>query len=138
MVIVMEQIWLEENQEYEKKEISRHNEILVLGKVVDAEWMEEVKRMILTEQREKRRKAQLLGIQKALEKKDAGKGTYGRPKIQLPEDFKEQIIQRIERNEKLAKYRKEIGMKRSTFYTCAKKCKDEWIKEKAQKTEFVE
>ena len=73
------------------------------------------------------------GIQKALEKKQAGEGTYGRPKLNLPDDFEESIrsIMRKEMNHE--SYRTKIGMKRSTYYKYVKVVKDRWKKEEAHK-----
>ena len=66
------------------------------------------------------------GIQKALEKKQLGEGSYGRPKLDLPEDFEE--CQRLIIKKQLSheSYRAKIGMKRSTYYKYVKQVRDQW------------
>lgn len=69
------------------------------------------------------------GIEKALKKKELGEGAYGRPRLDLPEDFEENIkaIMRKEMNHET--YREKIGMKRSTYYKYVKLFKDRWKQE---------
>lgn len=62
---------------------------------------------------------QYIGIKKALEMKKQGKGAYGRPCRQLPEDFEEKIIDCIKHGYALAEYCKEVDMPLSTFYKYA-------------------
>ena len=84
------------------------------------------KRRLAVKQRE--------GIQKALEKKQLGEGAYGRPKLNLPEDFEEvqKMIMRKEMNHE--SYRETIGMKRSTYYKYVKMIRDQWKEEELNKT----
>ncbi|WP_416326297.1 hypothetical protein [[Eubacterium] hominis] len=84
------------------------------------------KRRLAVKQRE--------GIQKALEKKQLGEGAYGRPKLNLPEDFEEvqKMIMRKEMNHE--SYREKIGMKRSTYYKYVKMIRDQWKEEELNKT----
>lgn len=63
------------------------------------------------------------GIEKALEKKRCGKGKYGRPCIDIPKEFNKMIVLYEQGNKPLEEYRKQINMKRSTFYKYAKKAK---------------
>lgn len=70
------------------------------------------------------RKAQRRGIALALERRKTGVGTYGRPHVDLPADFADQIL-RCNRNARpLEAYRKEIGLKKSTFYKYAKQVRE--------------
>ena len=83
------------------------------------------KRRLAVKQRE--------GIQKALEKKQQGEGAYGRPKLNLPEDF-EEVQKRIMRKEmNHESYRAKIGMKRSTYYKYVKMIRDQWKEEELNK-----
>ena len=68
------------------------------------------------------------GIQKALEKKQLGEGTYGRPKLNLPEDFEEcqKLIMKKQMSHET--YRQKIGMKRSTYYKYVKLVREGWKK----------
>ena len=83
------------------------------------------KRRLAVKQRE--------GIQKALEKKQQGEGAYGRPKLNLPEDFEEvqKMIMRKEMNHE--SYRTRIGMKRSTYYKYVKMIRDQWKEDELNK-----
>lgn len=70
---------------------------------------------------EELRKRQYVGIRKALAMKKEGRGTYGRPKTHLPEDFEEKVIDCIESGCCLSQYRKETELPQSTFYKYANK-----------------
>lgn len=59
-----------------------------------------------------------------MKRKYEGKGTYGRPKTILPEDFEERIEECLKRNLSLSDYCEEIGMKKSTFYKYAKRVQE--------------
>lgn len=63
------------------------------------------------------------GIKKALEKKQSGEGKYGRPCVSIPKEFDDMILLYERRHKPLEEYRKQINMKRSTFYKYAKKAK---------------
>lgn len=64
-----------------------------------------------------------------MKKKELGEGAYGRPRLDLPEDFEENIkaIMRKEMSHEV--YREKIGMKRSTYYKYVKLFKDRWKQE---------
>ena len=79
---------------------------------------------VLSLQKEKLKKCQRNGINLALKRKYEGKGTYGRPKTILPEDFDERIEECLKRNLSLSEYCEEIGMKKSTFYKYAKRVQE--------------
>lgn len=59
---------------------------------------------------------QKIGIQNALEKKKHGKGSYGRPKVPVPNDFAEVVRYHKEQGIPLINYQKKLGMSTSTFY----------------------
>lgn len=65
------------------------------------------------------RERQYIGIKKALEMKKEGRGSYGRPKAELPDDFEERVITCIGQGCSLSSYRKEINIPQSTFYKYA-------------------
>lgn len=69
---------------------------------------------------EKHHEKQINGIKAALALKYEGKGNYGRPLANLPENFKEKIIELKREHRPLEIYRNEIGIKKSTFYKYAK------------------
>ena len=95
-------------------------------KTVEPEWMISVYKMIIERVHEELVVEQRAGIKRALEKKRAGTGEYGRPRVKLPSDFEEQLKIRIKNNEDLSHYCEEIKMKKSTFYKWAKVYKDSW------------
>lgn len=70
--------------------------------------------------REALKKAQKRGIEEALALSKQGKGRYGRPRADIPEDFEEQIRYLKRNNLSLDSYRKSTNMKKSTFYKYAK------------------
>ena len=61
-----------------------------------------------------------------------GKGNYGRPSIDLPNDFEEQIRKRLVDREALSEYQKELNIKRSTFYRHANLIKHAILMEEAE------
>lgn len=67
------------------------------------------------------KKAQRIGIDRALEKRKTGLGTYGRPHVELPEDFDEQVRRCIQKDQPLEFYRRKTQLKKATFYKYAKK-----------------
>lgn len=69
---------------------------------------------------------QLAGIHKALEKKRNGEGSYGRPKMVLPEDFEENIRKIMRKEMKHEDYQKQLGFKRSTYFKMVKELRDSW------------
>lgn len=73
------------------------------------------------EQRKKRLKAaQKSGIEKALERNRLGLGAYGRPRMELPVDFEDQIRYCRREHISLEQYRRVTGLKKATFYKYAK------------------
>lgn len=74
------------------------------------------------------RRKQLKGIERSLEKKKTGEGRYGRPKVQVPENFGEQIRYMTEHKISLESYRQSLDIKRSTFYRLVREVKDSWKK----------
>lgn len=102
-----------------RREFQNHDHI------VDAAWLKQVKKFVMEQHYQSLRRLQTYGIKRALEDKAAGKGNYGRPKVKLPDDFEEQVISRINHNASLAEYRRQIDMKKSTFYNCVHMCMQE-------------
>lgn len=78
---------------------------------------------------ETHREKQLTGIKNALQLKYEGKGNYGRPLANLPEDFEAEIIALKRAHKPLEVYRQKIGIKKSTFYKYAKPIADKYEKE---------
>lgn len=74
----------------------------------------------------KQKLRQRKGIQKALEDKKQGKGSYGRPKTQLPEDFEEHIRMIMAKQMSHESYRSALNMKRSTYFKMVKELKESW------------
>ncbi len=70
--------------------------------------------------RQKLKASQKKGIEKALQRKSEGVGSYGRPKTSLPKDFEIRIKACLSKKQKLSDYCDELQMKRSTFYKYAK------------------
>lgn len=70
------------------------------------------------------KKSQREGIEKALEKKRLGIGSYGRPSVIPPDDFLENIKRESQIRSGLENYRKRIGMKKSTFYKKIKELRE--------------
>lgn len=65
------------------------------------------------------RERQYTGIKRALEMKKEGTGTYGRPKVKLPDDFEEQVMDCVCQSFPLSNYWKKIDLPQSTFYKYA-------------------
>ena len=89
---------------------------------VDAVWLIQVKKFFIEQHYRSLRKSQTCGIKRALKDKAAGKASYGRPKVELPDDFEDQVISRVRRKEPLAAYCRQLDMKKSTFYNCVHIC----------------
>lgn len=66
------------------------------------------------------REAQYVGIKKALEKKKAGKGSYGRPSIQVPKNFAQTVMELKKEKKELSSYCESLNMAKSTFYKYVK------------------
>lgn len=96
------------------------------NKTVEPEWMMEVYQMIMKRTREELKVEQRAGIKRALKRREEGTGTYGRPRVELPEDFENQLKERIRKHENLSTYCEQIKMKKSTFYKWAKVYRDAW------------
>ncbi|WP_416326810.1 hypothetical protein [[Eubacterium] hominis] len=100
-------------------------------KEIDIDLILEVMNFVETSKKERAKRLQRVGIDRALEKKYKGEGNFGRPKTHLPVDFIENI-QRIANKEMTHEaYREMIGMKRSTYYKQVREVKD--AMEKANK-----
>lgn len=110
-------------------------EVTVYGKVVDPHWMDKINEMILEKKYVQIKKGQRLGIERALQRKYEGNGTYGRPKTILPDGFDERVKDCFENNHPLSDYCEEINMKKSTFYKYAKSIKKKMITEDLDKFE---
>ena len=74
--------------------------------------------------RQKLKTSQKKGIEKALQRKSEGVGSYGRPKTVLPNDFEIRIKACLNKKQKLSDYCDETQMKRSTFYKYANRIKE--------------
>lgn len=90
------------------------------GNLVDAKLLFDFCEYYNKLNRQNFKKRQKEGIERALMKKAEGNGCYGRPKVELPSDFDEQIIKCKQNKVSLANYCEKIQMKRSTFYKYAK------------------
>ncbi|MBS5041267.1 MAG: hypothetical protein KHZ54_02340 [Erysipelotrichaceae bacterium] len=77
------------------------------------EWELELRRIKL-------KNAQKRGIEEALKLHMEGKGNYGRPKVKIPDDFKEHVQYFKRNNLPLENYRKMTNLKKSTFYKYVK------------------
>lgn len=90
------------------------------GKTADAQALVEFYECVMVLHRQRLRKSQQKGIEQALKNKAEGNGSYGRPRVKLPEDFQEQIQECRQNNQSLMAYCEQIKMKRSTFYKYVK------------------
>lgn len=76
------------------------------------------------------KKQQHKGIQKALKKKDDGVGRYGRPCVEMPEHFEENVRQIILCKGKThVEYMKQCGIKRATYYKLVRRIRQHWIEQ---------
>lgn len=92
--------------------------------VIDERLAQDIINLILHEEEHKKqemRKAQRIGIDRALAKQRSGNGSYGRPHVKLPQDFEEQVRRCVRNEQPLETYRRTTGLKRATFYKYAKK-----------------
>lgn len=101
------------------------------NKTVEPDWMMAVYQMIMQRTRDELKVEQKAGIERALKRREEGKGTYGRPRVKLPNDFEHQLKERIKKNENLSIYCAQIKMKKSTFYKWVKIYKEAWRTEEA-------
>lgn len=111
------EINLKELLEYCKE---KQLKIAFQNKTVEPEWMMEVYQIIIDRTRAELKAKQQAGIRLALKRREEGKGTYGRPRTELPPDFEKQLKRRIKEKENLSRYCDQIKMKKSTFYKWAK------------------
>lgn len=90
------------------------------------EYIEIIKMFDLAERQriEEQKTARLSGIKRALELKKIGLGNYGRPSVELPSDFEEKINSYFKLKIPLENYRKQINMKKSTFYKYVNKVRE--------------
>ena len=100
------------------------------NKTVEPDWMMDVYQMIMKRTREELKAEQRAGIKRALKRREEGKGTYGRPRVELPSDFEKQLKERIRNQENLSTYCEQLKMKKSTFYKWVKVYRDSWEEEK--------
>ena len=100
------------------------------NKTVEPDWMMEVYQMIMERTREELKAEQRAGIKRALKRREEGKGTYGRPRVELHSDFEKQLKERIRNQENLSTYCEQLKMKKSTFYKWVKVYRDSWEEEK--------
>lgn len=66
--------------------------------------------------KKKAKELQRIGIERALEKKQRGEGSFGRPRIKPPDDFEFNLDRVFEKEITHEFYRNKLGMKRSTYY----------------------
>ena len=88
---------------------------------------------IISIQKEKLKKNQRQGINLALQRKYEGNGSYGRPKVVLPDGFNEHIRDCFENHYPLSDYYNEVDMKKSTFYKYARREQERMKAEKKEK-----
>lgn len=86
----------------------------------------DIYQMIMQRTREELKVEQRAGIRRALKRREEGTGTYGRPRIELPADFEQELKRRIANDESLSKYCNELKMKKSTFYKWVKVYRNSW------------
>ena len=96
---------------------------------LDVDVMLQLMDFIEVSRRNRVRKLQREGIDKALEKKYKGEGRFGRPRIKVPDDFEENIKRIMRKELSHDAYRAQLGMKRSTYYKIVKEVRDSWIKD---------
>lgn len=86
----------------------------------------EILEFLNTRARYMTKKKQMEGIERSLEKKKNGEGRYGRPRIKLPDDFEEHL--RVITKEKLSleNYRRQLDIKKSTFYKLVREIRNSW------------
>ncbi|EHJ7843739.1 MAG: ribose ABC transporter substrate-binding protein [[Clostridium] innocuum] len=117
-----------------EKEMKKCNKlgikIKMCGKEVEADWLLKVKDQIMLMHYTKLKRAQRRGIDEALQKKLEGLGGYGRPRVELPEDFGVEIQRRLENKESLSEYCRDLQLSKSTFYKWAKIYKDAMAEDK--------
>ena len=96
---------------------------------LDVDVMLQLMDFIEVSRKNRARKLQRAGIDKALEKKYKGEGRFGRPRIKVPDDFEENIKRIMRKELSHDAYRAQLGMKRSTYYKIVKEVRDSWIKD---------
>lgn len=82
------------------------------------------------------KECQRKGIQNALQKKREGKGIYGRPRVQLPEDFEEKVRECLDRQQSATEYCMNSGMAKSTFYKYANPIRQQWENEQKSRSDI--
>lgn len=97
--------------------------------------MDKINEMILEKRYVQIKRGQKLGIEKALQRKYEGNGTYERPKIILSDGFTDRVKDCFKNNHPLSVYCAEIEMKKSTFYKYAKNIKRKMLTEDFDKFE---
>ena len=76
------------------------------------------------------------GIQNALKRKREGNGVYGRPRVQIPEDFEANIRACLDSKRPLGEYCMNIGMALSTFYKYSYPIRKQWKDEQRQQQDI--
>lgn len=110
----------------EKLEFCKNMEISInlKGTLLHEDIYMDVVQLLLKDEEERKQKlkqAQRKGIEKTLAMNKRGKGNkYGRPRADLPVNFEEQIRYCKVNKLSLERYRKNTGLKKSTFYKYAK------------------
>ena len=79
---------------------------------------------------------QKIGIQNALKRKREGNGVYGRPRVQIPEDFEVNIRACLDSKRPLGEYCMNIGMALSTFYKYSYPIRKQWKDEQRQQQDI--
>lgn len=101
--------------------LHRENVMLPIRELISLyEYIEENRKEIHCEK-------QSAGIKAALEKKARGQGSYGRPLIEMPKNFEENILLILKKQKTHEAYRIQCGLKRATYYKMVRKLKNSWI-----------
>ena len=102
-------------------------------KDVDADLLLALIEFVENSRKKRTKQLQMVGIEKALEKKYKGEGNFGRPKVYKPEDFGENLRKIMRKELSHDSYREQLGMKRSTYYKLVKEERDSWKQIKEEK-----
>lgn len=86
------------------------------GKLIDVDLLLEFMVFAYESRKKKARELQRVGIEKALKKKEKGEGGFGRPRIEMPKDFEENLDRIFNKEMTHEAYRSLLGMKRSTYF----------------------
>lgn len=103
------------------------------GRIVDLEQMQLMIEFVTGTIRKRNYAKQIAGIHKSLEKKRNGEGSYGRPKMVLPDDFEDNIRKIMRKEMKHEDYQQQLGFKRSTYFKMVKELRDGWKEEEEKR-----